>query len=156
MNAWTCSVRDYENKSSAALRCDTNVIQCVSDQAWDQVGWILAEFFFGFFDDPSHSRGPIKSVKRKKKFFSLKRSYRFRLLHWVALKGEKKLPICLSFTTVFHFAMVGACSPLYFKTAGRIFYVRYWFSLLLNWKIRSLRHYKFSKSSMFFLISWSP
>ena len=90
MNTWTCSVRDYENKSSAALRCDTDVIQCVSDQAWDQVGWILAEFFFCFFDDPSHSRGPIKSVKRKKKFFSLKRSYRFRLLHWVALKGEKK------------------------------------------------------------------
>ena len=150
MNAWTCSVRDYENKSSAALRCDTNVIQCVSDQAWDQVGWILAEFYFVFFWWSKPQSRSNKISKKEKKIFSLKRSYRFRLLHWVALKGEKKLPICLSFTTVFHFAMVGACSPLYFKTAGRIFYVRYWFSLLLNWKIRSLRDYKFSKSSMFF------
>ena len=155
MNAWTCSVRDYENKSSAALRCDTNVIQCVSDQAWDQVGWILAEFFFYFFDDPSHSRGPIKSVKRKKKSFFIKKKLSFQIIALGRVERRKKITN-LSFTTVFHFAMVGACSPLYFKTAGRIFYVRYWFSLLLNWKIRSLRDYKFSKSSMFFLISWSP
>ena len=156
MNTWTYSVRDYENKSSAALRCDTDVIQCVSDQAWGQVGWILAEFFFRFFDDPRHSRGPIKSVKRKKNYFSLKRSYRFRLLHWVALKGEKKLPICLSFTTVFRFAMVGACSPLYFKTAGRIFMSDIGFHCF--WTERSV-HYEiinFLEVRCFFLISWSP
>ena len=89
MNTWKCSVRDYGNKSSAALRCDTDVIQCVSDQAWGQVGWILAEFFFYLFWWSKTQSRSHKISKKEKKYFSLKRSYRFRLLHWVALKGEK-------------------------------------------------------------------
>ena len=79
---------------------------------WNKRGVKKARYWpssFSDFCEPRHNRGSIKSAgeKEQKNCFHQKKDYRFRLLHSVALKGEKKNIHLFIFSPIFPFVMVG-------------------------------------------------
>lgn len=75
---------------------------------WNKRGVKKARYWpssFSDFYEPRHNRGSIKSAgeKEQKNCFHQKKDYRFRLLHSVALKGEKKIYPFVYFFTNFPF-----------------------------------------------------
>ena len=71
---------------------------CVIETSVESRKLDIGRVLFLLSNEPRHCPGPIKSAS--KNYFHHKNDYRFRLLHWVASKGEKKTVIyriCLFF-----------------------------------------------------------
>ena len=82
---------------------------CVIETSVESRRLDIGRVLFTDFYEPRHNRGSIKSAgeKEQKNCFHQKKDYRFRLLHSVALKGEKKIIHLFIFSPIFPFVMVG-------------------------------------------------